>query len=102
MTDPLQCLKHVRTQMKPDGTMYFSQTFQEKKMWITDVIKPILCWITTVDFGRTTYEADFLSIIKQANMKVERMETLSSGLFNTTTMRLVTVAVNPQTQCTSN
>ena len=28
MPDPVKCLKHVKTQVNPDATIYFTQTFQ--------------------------------------------------------------------------
>ena len=84
---------HVKTQVKPGGKMYFTQTFQEKKLWIADILKPIAKWISTVDFGHTTYEHEFLSVLNKAGVKLENMEVMSSGFMNTTTMRLVTVNV---------
>jgi hypothetical protein len=89
MPDPVQCLKHVKKNLKVDGTMYFTQTFQEKKVWVVDILKPIMYWLTTVDFGKTTYPEEFFRILEKGGVTVTEMHTLSTGFLGVTSMRLV-------------
>ena len=95
MPDPIQCLIHIRNLMKVDGNeaIYFTQTFQEKSLWFVDIIKPLLCWFTTIDFGHTTYERDFIKVLKAGGLEIVDMRTISKGVLGSTSSRLVTVKI---------
>ena len=45
MPDPVQCLVHVKTLVKPNANIYFTQTFMERRIWLMDFIKPIMTWL---------------------------------------------------------
>ena len=40
-------------------------------------VKPLLAWITTIDFGRVTYADDFMWHLQQANLTVKMEEVIS-------------------------
>jgi len=58
--------------------IYFTQTFQEKKSRAAERLKPLLRWLTTVDFGKVTYEAEFLEALAQGGLTVEQQLILGS------------------------
>jgi ubiquinone/menaquinone biosynthesis C-methylase UbiE len=70
MPDPAGALKHVAGLLVPGGRVYFTQTFQETKSPLLERAKPLLKKVTTIDFGRVTYEADFLDVVSGAGLDV--------------------------------
>jgi hypothetical protein len=62
MPDPVKALTHVSSLLKPNGTIYVTQTFEKKKNFILEVLKPLLKYILTIDFGQVTYEADVRTV----------------------------------------
>lgn len=97
MPDPAKCLLHVSSLMtKEEGggeraaLIYFTQTFQELTVPFVDTLKPILKWLTTIDFGKSTYEGDFLQVMKEGNVEVIDMKVISRNFLGLSTCRLVT------------
>jgi SAM-dependent methyltransferase len=76
MPDPAAALRHVNQLLASDGRVYFTQTFQEKRSSLAEKYKPMLKSLTTVDFGRVTYEEDFLHILNSCHMDVLEMTTM--------------------------
>ena len=76
MPDPSGALRHVSTLLGDEGRIYFTQTFQERRSSFTERAKPLLKKITTVDFGRVTYETDFLDVLDEGNMEVLEFTTM--------------------------
>lgn len=70
LPDPAKALKHVLTQLKPGGRVFFTQTFQERPSPIMEKVKPMLKTVTTIDFGNVTYERDFLKTLEGAGLEV--------------------------------
>jgi ubiquinone/menaquinone biosynthesis C-methylase UbiE len=70
MPDPQGALRHVMTRLRPGGRIYFTQTFQQTKSPFLEKLKPMLVKFTTIDFGRVTYEEDFLKVVGEAGMDV--------------------------------
>jgi tRNA A58 N-methylase Trm61 len=79
MPDPQGALRHVMSLLRPGGRVYFTQTFQEKRSKIVETMKPLLVKLTTIDFGKVTYEADFLKVVDEAGMEVLSNDTLDKG-----------------------
>lgn len=76
MPDPQGALRHVMSLLTPEGRIYFTQTFQERRSRLVEKAKPLLVKVTTIDFGQVTYEADFLRVVGDAGMEVLENETL--------------------------
>lgn len=75
MPDPAAALRAVVPLMKKDtGRIYITQTFEKKHSSIKAILKPLLKYVTTIDFGQLTTEADIKRIISEA----EIFETLES------------------------
>ena len=78
MPDPLGALRHVGSLLTDRGRVYFTQTFDEKKSVIAERAKPLLKRLTTIDFGRVTYEEDFLDTVALGGFEVSELTTLGT------------------------
>jgi ubiquinone/menaquinone biosynthesis C-methylase UbiE len=70
LPDPAAALRHVSTLLAPDGRVFFTQTFHDKKNPAMERIKPLLVKLTTIHFGRVTYEEEFLAQVASADNTV--------------------------------
>lgn len=78
MEDPLAALEHARELLEPEGRIFFTQTFHERgTRW--EEWKPRLRALTTIDFGRVTYEEDFRALVEAAGLEMQELETLRNG-----------------------
>ncbi|MCA9569684.1 MAG: class I SAM-dependent methyltransferase [Myxococcales bacterium] len=76
LPDPVAALQQVMGQLTPDGRVFFTQTFQDRRSRLMERAKPLLKKITTIDFGTVTYEADFRSTVEGAGLEILDMVTL--------------------------
>lgn len=79
LPDPPAALLHVGALLVPGGRMYFTQTFERRRSPMLEVIKPLLRLVTTIDFGRVTYEPDFRSALAAGGLELEELHTLSAA-----------------------
>ena len=79
LPDPPQALRHVRSLLVPGGRMYFTQTFEHEPSPGLEAVKPLLRLVTTIDFGRVTYEASFRRALADAGIEIDALEILASG-----------------------
>lgn len=79
LPDPAAALRHVASLLEPGGRIYFTQTFEHTRSRAVEAVKPRLRWLTTIDFGRVTYESDFVRALADAGVAVEVRETLYAG-----------------------
>lgn len=70
LPDPTGVLKDVTRILKPGGQVYFTQTFQEKRAPLLEKAKPLLHRVTTVHFGRVTYEPAFRQSVQDAGYDI--------------------------------
>jgi len=78
MPDPVAALRHVKDNLlKPGGMIYTTQTFEAKRNPVLEKLKPMLKFLTTIDFGRVTYEKDFLVAVQKAGLVVKERVSLS-------------------------
>ncbi|CAE8638223.1 unnamed protein product, partial [Polarella glacialis] len=54
--------------VKSDGRVFITQTFQKRPSALMAAVKPLLKYITTIDFGQLTTEADLERIIAEAKV----------------------------------
>ena len=71
MPNPVQALRIAATFVKDEGEIYVTQTFQRSPTPFLSVIKPLLKYITTIDFGPLHYESDLEQYIDQAKEMVD-------------------------------
>ncbi len=77
--DPAGALAHARRLLKPGGSIWFTQTFQERVSPVLEHLKPRLRRVTGIDFGRVTYAGDFFAALANAGLQVTVHEVLRGG-----------------------
>ena len=82
MPEPARALKLCSEMLAPGGRIYITQTFQKRNVPFGSVVKPLLKYITTIDFGQLTFEADLQRILAAAGMKVEHDEVIRDSVDN--------------------
>jgi len=60
------------------GRFYFTQTFQLHRSRFLELVKPLLAYLTTIDFGQVTYAALFFARLEEAGLKVDLEEVIST------------------------
>jgi ubiquinone/menaquinone biosynthesis C-methylase UbiE len=79
LPDPPAALRHVRSLLAPGSRIYFTQTFEHDRSRAVELVKPLLRLVTTIDFGRVTYESDFRRALVGGGVEIEKLETLQGG-----------------------
>jgi len=59
----------------------FFQTMFKNRSPLLDFIKPRLKYVTTIDFGRVTYERDFFDLLDQKDISITEDRTLKKEWF---------------------
>jgi len=70
LEDQKSVLDRVKHWLAPGGQIVFFQTVFKLKFILMEVIKPRLRYITTIDFGKITYETDFFSLLDETNLSI--------------------------------
>ncbi len=81
MNDQKQVLEKAKDWLKPDGKVVFFQTMFKSRSKIMEFVKPRLKFLTTVDFGKVTYEKDFYELLNQENMSTCVDRVLKKNVF---------------------
>src|SRR5262245_6480283 len=79
LPDPPAALQHVRSLLDAGGRLYFTQTFEHERSRAVELVKPLLHLITTIDFGRVTYESEFRRVLANAGIELAEFEVLHAG-----------------------
>ena len=77
LPEPEKALCHCASLLSPAGRIFFTQTFQREPSPWMERFKPMLKRITSIDFGRVTYESDFRKQIGDAGLVLEEFLILS-------------------------
>lgn len=78
LPDPVAAMRHVAAQLAPDGRIFFTQTFHHRRSGMVERIKPLLVRVTTIEFGRVTYEDEFRTAVDDAGLELTDLVTLRS------------------------
>jgi hypothetical protein len=78
LPDPVGAIRHVASQLTPDGWVFFTQTFHHGKSPLMEKVKPLLHRFTTIHFGRVTYEEDFRRVLDDAGLELVEFHTMGS------------------------
>lgn len=70
MPDPVAALDHVASLVVDDGPIYITQTFQTRRNALLERVKPLLKFVTTIDFGAVTYVQEFDDMLAGAGFDV--------------------------------
>ena len=76
LPEPERALRHCGSLLNPGGRVFFTQTIHARPSRWMEVLKPALKQVTTIDFGRVTYEDDFKAQIDAAGLELEEFTTL--------------------------
>ena len=79
LPDPPAALRHVRALLHPGSRIYFTQTFEHHPSPLVEYVKPLLRIVTTIDFGRVTYEPDFRRALAAGGLQLDELVTLQQG-----------------------
>ena len=63
-------LDRVRDWLKPHGQIIFFQTMLRERLRWMEFLKPKLKYLTTIDFGRVTYEQDFFALLDETKLNI--------------------------------
>lgn len=77
LPEPEQALRHCCALLNPGGRIFFTQTIQKQPARWMEILKPMLKRVTSIDFGRVTYEDDFKAQIRAAGLELEEFTTLA-------------------------
>ncbi len=77
LPDPEAALRRSLSLLHPKGQIYFTQTIQTRRARWLESLKPMLKRLTTIDFGRVTYEEDFRAQLRAADLVLEEFTTLN-------------------------
>eukprot|EP00756_Hemistasia_phaeocysticola_P040701 Hpha_TRINITY_DN16877_c2_g6::TRINITY_DN16877_c2_g6_i1::g.153231::m.153231 len=80
MPDPVGALKATAGLLKPGGKIYITQTYQKRHTPVLGWLKPMLKYLTTIDFGQLTYETDIAKILKDSGMTVEENKPIPGSV----------------------
>lgn len=78
LPDPVNAIKHVASQLAPGGWIFFTQTFHHGRSPLIEKVKPMLHHVTTIHFGRVTYEDDFRQVLADAGLELVEFFTMGS------------------------
>jgi len=82
LRDPRSVLDRARSWLKPGGEIVFVQALFKRRSHLVDLIKPKLKYLTTVDFGRATYEKDFFDLLSENGLTVREDRVLKGEWLN--------------------
>ncbi len=76
LPEPEQALRHCRALLTSTGCIVFTQTVRKRRSRGMEWLKPRLKRLTSIDFGRVTYEDDFKAQIRAAGLELEEFTIL--------------------------
>ena len=79
LPDPAAAITHVAAQLAPGGRVFATQTFQRRRSRLMERAKPMIRHVTTIDFGRVTYEEDFRRTLAEGGTELLELTTLRDG-----------------------
>ncbi|WP_104204396.1 class I SAM-dependent methyltransferase [Billgrantia saliphila] len=77
LPEPERALRHCRELLAPGGRIFFTQTFQQRPSPWMERFKPMLKRITSIDFGRVTYEDTFKTQLDAVGLTLAEFTVLS-------------------------
>lgn len=78
LPDPVAAIVHVAAQLAPGGHVFATQTFQRRRSRLMERAKPMIRHVTTIHFGRVTYEHEFRRTLADAGVELVELHTMSA------------------------
>lgn len=79
LPDPPAAVRHVVSLLSPGGRLWFTQTFEHERSPFLERMKPLLRRLTTIDFGRVTYEDEFRRALDAGGVAIDERIVLHAG-----------------------
>lgn len=79
LPDPPAAVRHVVSLLSPGGRLWFTQTFEHERSPFLERMKPLLRRLTTIDFGRVTYEDEFRRALDAGGVAIDERVVLHAG-----------------------
>ena len=76
LPDPAAAIAHVAQLVAQDGRLFATQTFQHRRSPLLERVKPMVRHLTTIQFGRVTYEEEFRRAFAEAGVDLVELVTL--------------------------
>lgn len=70
LPDPVRALRHAAQMLAPGGRIYFTQTIHMKRAPVMEKVKPLLHRLTTIHFGRVTYEHELVDVVRRSGLRL--------------------------------
>jgi SAM-dependent methyltransferase len=77
LPDPAAAIAHVAGQLAPEGRLFSTQTFHHRRSLLLERAKPMIHRVTTIHFGRVTYEDEFRRAFVDAGVDLVELVTMS-------------------------
>jgi SAM-dependent methyltransferase len=78
LPEPAAAIAHVADLLAPDGWLFSTQTFHHRRSPLLERFKPMVRHLTTIQFGRVTYEEDFRRAFADAGVDLVELVTIKS------------------------
>ncbi|MHA6628654.1 class I SAM-dependent methyltransferase [Pseudonocardia sichuanensis] len=78
LPDPVAAIAHVASLLAPGGRLFSTQTFHHRRSPLLERAKPLAQHVTTIHFGRVTYEHEFRKAFADAGVELEELVTMRS------------------------
>jgi SAM-dependent methyltransferase len=79
LPDPAAAVRVVSASLAPGARLWFTQTVEHARAPLLERVKPLLRHVTTVDFGRVTYEADVRRALADGGAVLDELVVLHRG-----------------------
>jgi ubiquinone/menaquinone biosynthesis C-methylase UbiE len=79
LPDPVGALRHAARLLVPGGRVYFTQTIHGKRAPVMEKVKPMLHRLTTIHFGRVTYEHELVEVVRRAGLQLQHWQQLGGA-----------------------
>jgi SAM-dependent methyltransferase len=77
LPDPAAAISHVAGLLAPNGRLFSTQTFHHRRSALLERAKPMFRHVTTIHFGRVTYEEEFRRAFIDAGVDLVELVTMS-------------------------
>ena len=76
LPDPVAAIAHVASLLAPDGRVFSTQTFHHRRSPVLERAKPLVHRVTSIHFGRVTYEDEFRRAFADAGVELVELTTI--------------------------
>ncbi len=79
LPDPVAAIAHVARLLAPGGRLFATQTFYHRRSRFMEWAKPVLRHLTTIEFGKVTYEPEFRAAFEKAGVQMVELSILNEA-----------------------